>query len=455
MQIEKLGLNPSILLTFDKHEEHIDFSDNKKYIYLQGRAISSSLLKGSFYIDFTKENVLKNSVEKLINKPVFANHDKDVSKWIGKVALAEWDEESNPKGINFRIKMPSLDNPNATEYSKSVAKGIMEEIINSFSVGVVTKLSMSHPEMELEEFILKQGQEIDGQIVRMIVDEINDYLELSVVYEGRDPNAKLTKMFVNNSFSKDDELTKEDLLKLLSEEKKNNSDKDESQTSNLSLQKDKDEPEIIKGENSEMEEQNVKVQSESNNIQQEFTQNLNKQDQLQKQMSDMLYQMNNMKSQIDEYQKINLNLKQKLEEEKLSNQNISQNFKYQDYNHFKEKYLEEGLIFKDQLMLDDDGIEHLEKFYLSLNEEQLLLFKTFVKNSPVKTLLELSKKPVTKEEKEVSVAKNHSRSEYIGRKISDYAKNNNMKVQDIYSNDNLYDKLTQEFEKEYIRNLEI
>lgn len=459
VKIQDFGLNPLVYLKFDKYQEQTDYEDNKNYVYLTGRALSKSILKGSFYLDFSHGDVLKSSLDKLKGKTVFANHNIDVSKWVGKVVNTEWDESRTPEGINFVLKMPSVNNSMSTEYTKNIVKGVMEGVINSFSVGVVSKMKMSHPDMEIVEFLQKQGETVDGQIVRLIVDEIEDFGELSVVYEGRDPSAKLYGMYMNNNFSKENALeSKYDLLEKIKNIKESSNNSVIENNEQFSLNEDSKKEE--KGEIQEMEkkanakinteeQENISTDSHNNNdINAQMQANLSKQDKLQERMSDLLKELDSVKKQALETEKSNLNLRKMLEQEKLTKENLNQNYKEKEYNYFKTECLREGLIFEDQLMLDENGNEGLSKLYLSLNEEQVLLFKEFVRNSPVKTLLDLSKKSSVKEEESVNPSA-VSRSEFVGYKISEYAKLNNLSTSSIYSDDNLYNKLVSKFNKEY------
>lgn len=455
-KIDDIGLNPLVYLKLNNYQKQKDYTDNRNYLYLTGRALSKDVFKGSFYIDFSKNDVIKNSMDKLKGKTVFANHNVDVSKWVGKVVNTEWDEKNNPNGINFTLKMPSPDNDMSTDYTKNIAKGIMEGVINSFSVGVRSKIKMSHPDMEITEFLQKQGEVIDGEMVRLIVDEIEDYEELSVVYEGRDPSAKLYGMYMNNNFSKENALeSKYDLLEKIKKLKETSNESVVENSSNLSLEDNKEKGEIqnMDPKNITDEIKNTDETSYKTDINAQMQANLSKQDKLQEKMSELLKELETVKKQALEAEKANFNLKKKLEEEKLNKENINQNYKEKEYYYFKQESLRDGLIFESQLMIDDNGKEGLSEFYLSLDEKQVFLFKEFVRNSPVKTLLELSNKSSLDKDKEEDLnVSTLSRSQFIGKKISEYAKLNNIPTSKIYSDDNKYNVLKSQFSREYDKN---
>jgi hypothetical protein len=62
------------------------------YITVDFRSISKTVVRGH-WIDWTKDNVLKDSVPLLLNQTVYPNHDfTDINNWLGAVSAVEWDE---------------------------------------------------------------------------------------------------------------------------------------------------------------------------------------------------------------------------------------------------------------------------------------------------------------------------------------------------------------------------
>jgi hypothetical protein len=158
------------------------------FVTAKFRALSKVVLQNRG-IDFTKGNVLKKSTTKLIGKPIFTNHQTYyVENALGAVSSAWWDEGSKdvPPGINSEIKIDGYEN-------NRVARGLKMKppSINALSVTVAFEFDFSHPELVDENrFWSLLGQEVDGQVVRLIATEIVDYLEASLVFRGEDPWAK-------------------------------------------------------------------------------------------------------------------------------------------------------------------------------------------------------------------------------------------------------------------------
>jgi hypothetical protein len=158
------------------------------FVTAKFRALSKVVLENRG-IDFTKGNVLKASTSKLIGKPVFTNHQTYfVEAALGAVNSAWWDEGGKeiPPGINSEIKIDGWEN-------SRVARGLTMKppSINALSVTVAFEFDYSHPQLvEEKRFWPLLGEEVDGQIVRIIATDIVDYLEASLVFRGEDPWAK-------------------------------------------------------------------------------------------------------------------------------------------------------------------------------------------------------------------------------------------------------------------------
>lgn len=165
------------------------------YITVPFRAISKSIIPGH-WIDWSKDNVLKDSLQLLFGQTVYANHDfTDVSQWLGSVASVDWDEAGDQSngvpGINVEYKIDALMNPR-------IARGLLMDppAIHSTSMTVLFKYEFSHPEIAAENrwrFFDLLGEEVEGEIVRLIVTEILEYWEASLVFQGADRLAKQRK----------------------------------------------------------------------------------------------------------------------------------------------------------------------------------------------------------------------------------------------------------------------
>lgn len=165
------------------------------YITVDFRAISKTVVPGH-WIDWSKGNVLKQSVPKLLNQTVYPNHDFfDINNWLGAVSAVEWDEKGEQAegvpGINATYKIDALMNPR-------VARGLLMKppAIHSTSMTVLFKYEYSHPEIAAENrwrFFELLGEEVEGEIVRLVVTEILEYWEASLVFQGADRLAKKRK----------------------------------------------------------------------------------------------------------------------------------------------------------------------------------------------------------------------------------------------------------------------
>jgi hypothetical protein len=159
------------------------------YIYPLFRALSAVIIEG-YWTEFPAD-VLKASAPLLQGQTVYKNHDySDVERWLGVVNQVEWDalgQSSNGvPGLNTELKIDWKVNPR-------IARGLLmtPPAIHSVSVTVIFTYDYSHPELEKEgRFWSLLGEEVDGEIVRLIVTEILGYWEISLVFQGADRLAK-------------------------------------------------------------------------------------------------------------------------------------------------------------------------------------------------------------------------------------------------------------------------
>lgn len=162
------------------------------YISVNFRALSKAVV-GGHWIDWSKDNVLKDSLQKLLGATVYPNHDfTDINNWLGSVARVEWDDAGEKSdgvaGINAEYKIDALMNPR-------VARGLLmtPPAIHSTSMTVLFKFEFSHPEIAAENrwrFFELLGEEVEGHVVRLVVTEILEYWEASLVFQGADRLAK-------------------------------------------------------------------------------------------------------------------------------------------------------------------------------------------------------------------------------------------------------------------------
>jgi hypothetical protein len=163
------------------------------FIEVPFRLLSSTIVAAGTWraTDFTKANVLKNSVGKLRNKPVFTQHDSDPLNWVGMILNPKWtnsfkqDGMSVPAGIDGIIAIDAKTNP-------KLARAVLMKGVHSFSVTVVFSWEPSHKFEDDSEFNNMVGRTAeDGKMIRRMATEILDYHEGSLVDLGADPFAKM------------------------------------------------------------------------------------------------------------------------------------------------------------------------------------------------------------------------------------------------------------------------
>jgi len=156
-------------------------TEDDTYLYVSFRALSATQFPWrGMMLDFSKEGVLKKGYRLLKGQTVYSNHDTRVENWLGVVAQSKYDESVIP-GINARLKLTK-------EFNQKVIAGIKEGAIHSASCDVVFQYEKSHP--NLDDFWYLQGEEVDGQVVRVIATNIISFGELSLVWQGADSLAK-------------------------------------------------------------------------------------------------------------------------------------------------------------------------------------------------------------------------------------------------------------------------
>ena len=160
------------------------------YIFKNFRAISAAPIN-CYGLDFSTPGVLEASTPLLQAQTVYKDHIFwSVDRWVGVVSKSAWDakgeQSGGVSGINVELKI---------DWRKDVwvARGLMmtPPAIHSASVTVLFEFEYSHPDLFAEgNFWRMLGEEVDGQIVRLIVTKIIGYWELSLVFQGADELAK-------------------------------------------------------------------------------------------------------------------------------------------------------------------------------------------------------------------------------------------------------------------------
>lgn len=155
------------------------------FVEVTYRALSAAVLADR-PIDFSNEKMLKRATRLLKNQTVFKDHDTSVDNWVGQVEDSLWDDQTKgiPPGINAILKLDIVKDP-------MTVRGVLQGVIHSASVTVSFEWKPSHPKlMDDGTFFEKMGDEIDGELVRIIVTKIDRFLEISLVWQGADEYAK-------------------------------------------------------------------------------------------------------------------------------------------------------------------------------------------------------------------------------------------------------------------------
>ncbi len=163
---------------------------DERYVYKDFRALSASHLSNRG-LDFSTPGVLEAAAPLLYGKTVYPNHEfQDINNWVGVVSNSSWDAagaaSNGVPGINCQIKIDAFLN-------YRIACGVMMSppAINAMSLTVWFEFEYSHPELEKEgRFWGLLGEEVEGQIVRLIVTKIIEIWEASLVFLGEDRDAK-------------------------------------------------------------------------------------------------------------------------------------------------------------------------------------------------------------------------------------------------------------------------
>ncbi len=159
-------------------------------VYVNFRALSKVVVPG-YWLDWTRDGVLEAGVELLKGATVYPNHNFfDINNAIGSVSESSWDADGKNSngipGINATYSIDALMNP-------KIARGLLWQppYIHSTSLTVLFEFEFSHPTLvEERRFWNLLGEEVDGEIVRLIITKIREIWEASLVFQGADRLAK-------------------------------------------------------------------------------------------------------------------------------------------------------------------------------------------------------------------------------------------------------------------------
>jgi hypothetical protein len=133
-------------------------------------------------IDYGHNNgaVLRQAVQ-YINKhhpDLLWNHSLDSKDIAGYVRNAEWeDSEDIPSGVNAELVVDE-------RYDHKAATGLRLGILRSGSIGVSMDITPSHPDLDFDEFLARQGETINGEIVRWLPKKMFAVRHMALVPAG-------------------------------------------------------------------------------------------------------------------------------------------------------------------------------------------------------------------------------------------------------------------------------
>lgn len=158
------------------------------YIEKDVRMISQTLIGG--YLDFTRPGVLEAAVAVAAPVNLIRDHSYQAEDWIGKVLSASWGGPVPEKGIaasgiNGRVMVDGKVAP-------LIVRGMNSDppTVNRFSVLIDFEYDRSHPDYDEDWWWTNLGEEVDGEIVRVVASRVENIYNLGVVWWGKDDTAQ-------------------------------------------------------------------------------------------------------------------------------------------------------------------------------------------------------------------------------------------------------------------------
>jgi len=113
------------------------------------------------------------------------NHSSDVKDVVGFIDSASWENSADiPPGINGNLVVDPSYDPRA-------AKGLQMGLLRSGSIGVMAEMRRSHEKMHIDKFVSSQGEIVEGEKVRWLLERITAVRHMAMVPcgAGADQNA--------------------------------------------------------------------------------------------------------------------------------------------------------------------------------------------------------------------------------------------------------------------------
>jgi len=157
------------------------------YVQKDFRLLSAIIIPGArFPIDYTRPGVLESAVHKF-RRTLFTDHWHWLNDCVGSVRFPRWNASSKPPGVDGTL---FVLREAASDRKRDIAKLVGDGHIDRCSVTIVFAWEQSHLDMKEKEFWLRIGETDEkGELIRIIVTEVIDIYEVSLVYFGADNTA--------------------------------------------------------------------------------------------------------------------------------------------------------------------------------------------------------------------------------------------------------------------------
>jgi len=186
------SINPDIQNAIPKEEDFLPYP----FRHLSATIVGGGTWKATEF----PEKVLKPAAPMLSYRPVYVNHNLEISNIVAGIGKTKWtpgftapDGTKVPGGIDGPIFVDGKLHPDICR--KLSAFPVPH--IQSVSVTVVFEWEPSHTfenregEEDLWLFEMRIGQMVDGEMVRRVATKIIEFYETSLVWLGADPFAKI------------------------------------------------------------------------------------------------------------------------------------------------------------------------------------------------------------------------------------------------------------------------
>ena len=113
------------------------------------------------------------------------NHSDDARDVAGHIENAVWEDSKDiPSGVNADLVVDP-------EFDRKAAAGLKRGSIRNGSIGVMMECRQSHEDMDTEKFMERQGEEVNGEVCRWLVEKTTGVRHMAMLAAGTgaDPNA--------------------------------------------------------------------------------------------------------------------------------------------------------------------------------------------------------------------------------------------------------------------------